>query len=121
MDALEEYGFGLAHVGFPLGFHHQQGGVHLLGGFVDGFHHPVPQLALGGVETRGIHEDKLALALGQDADDPVPGGLGLGGHDGNLFPNEGIHNGGLAHVGPSQKRYGTAFFNFGHVWILSLS
>ena len=51
--------------------------------------------------TGGIHKNKLGILPGDDAADPVAGGLGLIGNDGDLLANQVIGQGGLAHIGPS--------------------
>ena len=50
-------------------------------------------------EAREVVEDELGVAGGAEPDDGEPGGLGLGAHDGQVFPDQGVEEGGLADVG----------------------
>ncbi len=59
-----------------------------------GLHH-VPGLE----EPREVVEDELGVAGGAEPDHGEPGGLGLGAHDGQVFPDQGVEEGGLADVG----------------------
>jgi hypothetical protein len=70
-----------------------------------------PELLQGGQAHPGLHqvagfeqageivEDKLGIAFGAEADDWEPGGLRLGADDGQVLADEGVEEGGLAHVG----------------------
>ena len=91
------------------GLHQQQAEIHVGDGVLHHGHHIIAQLGPGLVEARGIHKDELGVAPVQDAADPVPGGLGLVGDDGDLLAHQGIRQGGLAHVGPSANGDHTGF------------
>ena len=82
------------------GLHQQEGGVHVSHGFLHHVDHIVAQLGSGLVESGGVQEHQLRLPAGQNAADPVAGGLGLIGYNGDFFPHNGVCQSGLAHVGP---------------------
>ena len=44
-------------------------------------------------------KDVLGVALGAEAGDREPGGLGLGAHDGEVLADEGVEERGLADIG----------------------
>ena len=79
--------------------------IHIGDGILNGVDHVVAQLGAGLVETGGIHKDELGIVLGQDAADPVAGGLGFIGNNGDLLANQMICKCGLAHIGPSGDGY----------------
>ena len=83
------------------GLHHQNGQIHIGNGIPGHIHHIVAQLGAGAMVAGGIHKDKLGVFPGDDAADPVSGGLGFIGNDGDLFADQKVRQGGLAHVGPS--------------------
>ena len=70
------------------GLYHQQGKIHIRDGFPGHIHHEISQLGSGPVEARRIHKDKLGFPTGENAADPVSGGLRLIGNNGDLLPHQ---------------------------------
>ena len=99
LDALEQDLLRLPHMGD--GLHQQQGGLHLLQALPHHLHHIVPQPGTGLVQARGVQQHILGVSPVHHAVNPVTGGLGLVGDDGDLLPHQGVGEAGLAHVGPS--------------------
>ena len=52
------------------------------------------------MQARGVQQHKLGILTVHHAVDPVAGGLGLVGDDGDLLPHQGVGEAGLAHIGP---------------------
>ena len=50
----------------------------------------------------GIQQDHLELWVIDQAQDPVPGGLRFGSHDGELLPDKCIHQGAFAGIWAAQ-------------------
>ena len=69
------------------------------GALSDGF----AQFVLGLVHARGIKEDHLGIVSVPDAGDFISCSLGMGGNDGNLLPQQRIHESGLPHIRPSHE------------------
>ena len=111
-DALEQDLLRLPHMGD--GLHQQQGGLHLLQALPHHLHHIVPQPGTGLVQARGVQQHKLGILPVHHAVDPVAGGLGLVGDDGDLLPHQGVGEAGLAHVGPSADGDHGGFCNVVH-------
>ena len=74
------------HVGFGQG---GEGRLHQAG----------IQRPLGVQHPRGVQKQELGLGPVDDAQEAVPGGLGLGRGDGQLVPHQPVQQGGFAHVG----------------------
>jgi hypothetical protein len=74
---------------------------------LDGRSHLLHHAGVHGVEravdTGKVEEDDLAAGLGEDAHDPVAGGLRPLRDDGDLVAEEGVEQGALAGVGPSDQ------------------
>ena len=67
------------------------------------------------VDAGGVVEDHLPALAGEDADDPVAGGLRLVGDDRQLLLQQAVHQGRLAGVGPADQRDGSGLLRqFGH-------
>ena len=98
-DAGDELPLRDPHLGHRL--HQQAHGVHVRHGVLHHLHHIVPQPGAGPVEARGVHEHELGVPPVHHAADAVPGGLGLGGDNGDLLPHQGVGQSGFAHVGPA--------------------
>ncbi len=96
--------------------HHGQHRVHAFLCVLGGFHHVFAQAGAGLMQTGGIHKDDLPVLAGGHAQQLGTGGLGVIGHDGDLFADKIVHDAGLAHVGPAQDGYKAAS-EFGHVFI----
>lgn len=60
------------------------------------------------VDAWRINKDELGVWNGFDAHETGAGRLGLGGHNGHFFPNQGIQQGRLADIWPTDKRDKTA-------------
>ena len=69
---------------------------------------------LGVQHPRGVQEQELGLRQVDDAQEAVPGGLGLGRGDGELVPHQPVQEGGLAHVGEADEGDVAAFEVFRH-------
>ena len=104
----------LAHLSRIYQHHHA---VHAVHRFTDRLHHVVTQLGAGRVNTGGIQEYHLPVIAGHHAHDTVSGSLGTVGHDGNLLAHQGIHQGGLTHVGTANNGHktGTELLYFIHL------
>ena len=112
LDAADEGQLRSTHMGD--GLHQQQRAVHVAEAGGDDLHHIVPQGGLGLVKARGIQQDILGVLPVHHAVDAVPGGLGLVGNDGYLFPHQGVGQAGLTHVRPSADRDHGDIFDFRH-------
>ena len=75
---------------------------------------------LGVQHPRGVQEQELALRPVDDAQEAVPGGLGLGRRDGQLLPHQPVQEGGLAHVGEAHEGDVAAFEVFRHAINISI-
>ena len=98
-DAVNKRLLRPAHMG--NGLHQQQRAVHV--GEAGGHHldHVLAQSGTGLVEARGVQQDILGILPVHHTVNPVAGGLGLVGDDGDLLSHQGVGQAGLAHVGPS--------------------
>ena len=76
------------------------GGIHVL-------HHGALQVVGRLEDTRSVGIDYLVVLPVDYAHYPVTGGLGLGCDDGKAFPDQGVHQRGLAHVGIAYDVYKT--------------
>ncbi len=65
------------------------------------------QLVFGFDDTRCIGKDDLVICRGENAFDTMPGGLHLGGNDGQLLAQQGIQQGAFARIGLSEYIYKT--------------
>ena len=90
---------GLANLG------HQQEEVGVFEGAIDEAHHLLVQLVVGIDDAGGVGIDYLEVFAIDDAHDAVAGGLGLAGDDAEPFAHEGVHEGGLTHVGVADDVY----------------
>ncbi len=72
------------------------------------------QRPFGVQHSRGVQEQELGLGQVDDAQKAMPGGLGLGGGDGQLVPHQPVQQGGLAHVGNADEGHVAAFELFRH-------
>ena len=61
------------------------------------------------MDTRSIQENDLSLVAGVNGLDTVPCGLGLLGCDGDLLPDEMVHQGRLAHIRTPDNCYKSGF------------
>lgn len=68
-------------------------------GGVDVLHHGTLEVVGRFEDSRSVGVDYLVVVSVDDAHDTVPGGLGLGCDDGKAFPDQGVHQRGLAHIG----------------------
>jgi hypothetical protein len=57
------------------------------------------------VDARRIQKDRLPLFVGADAQDAVPGSLGLVRDNGNLLPDDLVEKSGFAYVRSSDDAY----------------
>ena len=94
------------HVGFGKGIEGRgdQGGI---------------ERPLGVQHPRGVQEQELGLRQVDDPQEALPGGLGLGRGDGELFPHQPVQEGGLAHVGKADEGDIAAFEVFRHALLYS--
>ena len=99
LNALDQSLLRAAHMGD--GLHQQQRAVHVGEAGGDDLDHIVPQSRLGLVEAGSVQQDILGVLPVHHTVDPVPGGLGLVGDDGDLLPHQRIGEAGLAHIGPA--------------------
>src|SRR5690606_36709495 len=66
-------------------------------------HHAVHGTAVAGLEAGGVDKDELLVFAGENAVYAVAGGLRLARDDGDLAADQGIGQGGLAHVGAAHE------------------
>ena len=107
---VDDYEYGTGHFGQPVHvlavlvalFHdigHVQDDVGVTDGSVHVLHHTLLQ-GIGRLEdARGVGVHYLVVISVDYSHNPVPGGLGLGGDDGQPLAYEGVHQCGFAHVG----------------------
>src|SRR5690606_36021095 len=82
-------------------------------------HHAVHRPAVPGLEAGGVDEDELVLVARQHAVDAVAGRLRLARNDGQLRPDQGVAQGGFAHVGAAHDGDETATAGAGGIHFLS--
>jgi hypothetical protein len=88
--------------------------VHPAGGFQGDLPHAFLK-EVPGIEKPGqIVEDVLGLPLGSETDYGEAGGLRFGTHDREMLTDEGVEQGGLAHVGGAGE--GDVAASGGHGW-----
>ena len=83
--------------------HHGQQQIDALQGIVDGPHHSPVQLIPGLVNSRSIGKDDLSFRLGVNAQNFVPGCLGLVRDDGHLLPQQVVEQGGFSGIGTADQ------------------
>ena len=83
--------------------HEQKHLIDFTDGATGGLYEPLPQQVMGLVDPGGVHEHQLGRGRGEDRPQPIAGGLGHRGGDRHLLADQLIHQGGLAHVGPSHQ------------------
>ena len=98
----------LGHNGSIMGadgshIHQHQQRIDPLHGLLNGLHHEFAQLGAGMMDAGGIHKHDLAVIAAHHAHHPVAGGLRAIGHDGHLFANKCVQQGGFAHVGAAHN------------------
>jgi len=72
-------------------------------------HHLLVKAGKRPVDSGRVHEHDLRAGPVHNAQNPIAGGLRYGGDDGNLGPNQPIHQGALAGVRPSHDRNESGF------------
>ena len=75
------------------GFHQPEYHIYLIKGFFRHTHHVVSQLIFCLVDPRRVQKHDLSLLPGQHRPDPISGGLGFIGGDGNFLTDQLIHQG----------------------------
>src|SRR5690606_6372707 len=87
-------------VGPLAGFDHMHDHVHFGQRLRhDPVHHAIHGAAMAGLKARRVDEHELLVLARQHAVDAMPRGLRLARHNGNFRPDQGVGQGGFAHVG----------------------
>lgn len=80
--------------------HHEQDHVGIAQRVYSYLDHESAQRRARVMNTWRVHKDDLLVRLGEDAQLAQAGGLRLGADNGELLAEDGVHQRGLAHVGP---------------------
>ena len=83
--------------------------VSVLEGIAYHSHHLLVELVVGVDNARGIGIDNLEILAVNDTHDAVACGLSLAGDNAKTFAYQGVHQGGLAHVGVADDVYKACF------------
>ena len=93
----QHFGIGLVE---HASFDHKQNQVHITYGTQHGFvQRAVERVVVPGLKARRVDKHKLGGTAGMDAGDAVTRGLRLARGNADFLPHQGVHQGGLAHIG----------------------